>query len=411
MKNLKISHSYFSFLHLCFVLALGVLLSGIYAEKAFASIEALALRNAQHKGYHRMVVELQEATPYKVFTLANPNRLVVDLADTIIPPTLSFRADGIAIAFRQGLFRNNISRIVVELSSKAKILQVRILPPSDNKPHRLLVDFSSGNPASSKEKIVESSGWSAFFTQATNPPALKPVASSSSKPIIVIDPGHGGIDPGAIGKFHKTKEKHVVLSVSKKIESQLKKLNKYQVVLTRDQDVFIKLRDRTNKATALNADLFISVHADSFKKASVRGLSVYALSDKGSDAEARLIAEQENRSDLIAGADLSEFDSSIADILIDLQQSETKIESVVFSDYLIQSMKSVTNLKRDTLRFAGFVVLKSPTVPSLLVELGYLSNKYEETQLRKDSYRTKLAKSIASAIDQYFERRLSHAEK
>ena len=360
------------------------------------------LRNAQHKDYHRIVFELNNHTEYKTFMLPAPPRLVIDLADTNIPTKLSFNPSGIAEDFRYGLFQENISRVVIDLSREAKIINLKFLKPSQQFGYRLVIDFTQGEPSQPKHKAIVSKKWGNFITKKSSPPQ---VPTTSDKPLIVIDPGHGGLDPGAIGKFYKTKEKHIVLDVSKKIVEHLKKNGKYRVMLTRNKDFFVKLRDRTAIAEKNQADLFVSIHADSFKKSSVRGMSVYALSEKGSDAEARLIAEQENRSDLIAGADLNNVDENIASILIDLQQSESKIESVKFSNYLINSMKKVTDLKRDTLRFASFVVLKAPTVPSILVELGYLSNKYEENLLRKKSHRKKIAKAIADAIEVYFKRR------
>jgi N-acetylmuramoyl-L-alanine amidase len=371
-----------------------------------ANTSVSAVRNAQHPSYHRIVFALSKPTDYKIFVLQQPSRLVIDLANTSIPPQIKFKPSGITQDFRFGLFRDHITRVVVDLNTNAKILKIQNIPSSSSQPYRLVIDFTRGTAQSPRQKSQQSAGWEQILSQFS-PQLNTPAPTPSSIPVIVIDPGHGGLDPGASGKFYKSKEKHIVLDVSKKIAQNLKTLKKYRIVLTRTHDVFVKLRNRMRIAEKNHADLFVSIHADSFTKSSVRGMSVYALSNKGSDAEARLIAEQENRSDLIAGADLNTFDDSITGILIDLQQNETKIESVQFSEFLIRNMKTVTNLKRDTLRFASFAVLKSPTVPSLLIELGYLSNKYEEGLLRKSQYRSKLAKAISTAIHRYFQNRAS----
>ena len=233
-------------------------------------------------------------------------------------------------------------------------------------------------------------------------PNRKPRARGGRR-VIAIDPGHGGVDPGAIGRSGVL-EKDITLRTARILKRRLERSGRYRVVLTRNRDVFIRLRDRIAIARRHDADLFISLHADSIRRAGIRGLSVYTLSEKASDKEAAELADKENKADLIAGIDLSAETPEVTDILIDLAQRETMNESVRFAAVLVQEMRRVTKLLRKTHRFAGFAVLKAPDIPSVLVEMGFLSNRQDERALRQESYRARIADSVAQAIDHYFER-------
>lgn len=251
--------------------------------------------------------------------------------------------------------------------------------------------------------------------EAASPrPEIQPAAMSPSTsedavsrprdgglPVIVIDPGHGGVDPGAIG-VSGIYEKHITLALARELKTALEKSGRYRVHLTRDRDVFIRLRDRVAIARQYGADLFISLHADAVQNPSIRGLSVYTLSQNASDNEAQALAEKENKADLIAGVDLSHETPDVAGILIDLAQRETRNRSAGFASEMVDEVGQEFNLLDNTHRFAGFAVLKAPDLPSVLVETGYLSNDYEEKQLRQPTYRARLAKAIARAIDRYF---------
>ena len=233
-------------------------------------------------------------------------------------------------------------------------------------------------------------------------PNRKPRARGGRR-VIAIDPGHGGVDPGAIGRSGVL-EKDITLRTARILKRRLERSGRYRVVLTRNRDVFIRLRDRIAIARRYDADLFISLHADSIRRAGIRGLSVYTLSEKASDKEAAELADKENKADLIAGIDLSAETPEVTDILIDLAQRETMNESVRFAAVLVQEMRRVTKLLRKTHRFAGFAVLKAPDIPSVLVEMGFLSNRQDERALRQESYRARIADSVAQAIERYFER-------
>ncbi|SEH33517.1 N-acetylmuramoyl-L-alanine amidase [Magnetospirillum fulvum] len=241
------------------------------------------------------------------------------------------------------------------------------------------------------------------------PAALSPSTSEDAVsrprdgglPVIVIDPGHGGVDPGAIG-VSGVYEKHITLAMARELKTALEKSGRYRVHLTRDRDIFIRLRDRVAIARQYNPDLFISLHADAVQNPSIRGLSIYTLSQNASDNEAQALAEKENKADLIAGVDLSHETADVAGILIDLAQRETMNRSAGFASEMVDEVGQEFDLLDNTHRFAGFAVLKAPDLPSVLVEMGYLSNDYEEKQLRQPPYRARLAKSIARAIDRYF---------
>ncbi|MBI3445505.1 MAG: N-acetylmuramoyl-L-alanine amidase [Magnetospirillum sp.] len=233
-------------------------------------------------------------------------------------------------------------------------------------------------------------------------PTMESVAKAKDGvPVIVIDPGHGGVDPGATG-VSGIYEKHITLAMARELKAMLEKNGRYRVHLTRDRDVFIRLRERVAIARAQGADLFISLHADAVQSPNIRGLSVYTLSRNASDAEAQALAEKENKADLIAGIDLTHESADVAGILIDLAQRETMNRSAGFATELVDEVGQEMDVLDNTHRFAGFAVLKAPDVPAVLVEMGYLSNEAEEKMLRQPQYRARLAKTIAKAVERFF---------
>lgn len=234
------------------------------------------------------------------------------------------------------------------------------------------------------------------------PPPAKPEAPGGRKWIVVFDPGHGGKDPGAIG-LAGTAEKNVTLEVARELKEKLEATGRYQVFLSRNGDEQVALRDRTEQARAVKADLFISLHADHIDQAELRGASVYTLSENASDTEAAALAARENKADLITGVDLSSQSTIVASILIDLAQRETKNLSARFASVLSEELSQRTLMLRNAHRFAGFVVLKAPDVPSVLVELGYLSNKEDEQALASAEHRARLCEAIVKAIERYFD--------
>jgi N-acetylmuramoyl-L-alanine amidase len=216
----------------------------------------------------------------------------------------------------------------------------------------------------------------------------------------VIDPGHGGIDPGAIGAT--LNEKQLTLAVAKALKEELEDTGKFRVLLTRSRDVYIPLRERFGLARAKGAELFISLHADSHNNPLTRGASVYTLSEKASDAESAALAAKENKSDVIAGVDLSKQSNVVSNILIDLAQRDTKNMSTRFASLLVRELKDQTMLLGNTHRFAGFAVLKAPDVPSVLVEMGYISSSKDEALLSSSTHQKKLARAVRKAVENYF---------
>jgi N-acetylmuramoyl-L-alanine amidase len=219
--------------------------------------------------------------------------------------------------------------------------------------------------------------------------------------VVVLDPGHGGLDPGASSRSG-TLEKDVVLAFARAVKENLEATQRYSVLMTRDSDSFISLADRVRFARRQHADLLIAIHADALRGPTVRGATVYTLSEKASDAEAQALAEKENGVDILAGVAHAEDSEQIAGILIDLTQRETKNSSVFLARRLVRQLKPVTLLTGHPHRSAGFRVLKAPDVPSVLLELGYLSNRADERLLRSTEWRRKMAKAMVGAVDSYF---------
>jgi N-acetylmuramoyl-L-alanine amidase len=239
--------------------------------------------------------------------------------------------------------------------------------------------------------------------------APKREESGPGRPVVVIDPGHGGIDPGAVSRSG-TAEKDVVLAFSQVLKEALDEAGHYDVHLTRDDDVFLSLHDRVQFARRHGADLFIAIHADSLSRGTARGATVYTLADKASDAEAEALAHKENRSDIIAGVNLVTETEQITGILIDLAQREAKNHAATFAKQLVGELKPVTNLNRRPIRSAGFRVLMAPDVPSVLFELGYLSNRSDETLLLSPKWRREVAAAMAGAIERYFATQIASGE-
>ncbi|MDA0240430.1 MAG: N-acetylmuramoyl-L-alanine amidase, partial [Proteobacteria bacterium] len=332
---------------------------------------------------------------------------------------------GLVNRLRYGLFQAGNSRIVLDVSSRVQIQNSFVIPPKpSDKRYRLVIDLvKATGPETAANKIVSAPALApiaprqalprqeAKITASTTPrferPGIKPLPPLerrvNRRKVIVIDPGHGGVDPGAIGRSGVF-EKKLTLAAAHALKRELDRSGRYSVFLTRSGDTFLRLRDRFAVARHNKADLFISLHADTIRRSDVRGLSVYTLSEKASDREAAELAEQENKADLIAGVDLTDEPKEVTNILIDLAQRETLNQSARFARHLVEELRGVTALLRNSHRFAGFAVLKAPDVPSVLIELGFLSNGQDEKALMRPGYRKKIAVALKRAIDRYFVR-------
>lgn len=366
-------------------------------------------RIGQHNDHTRFVLSLSDKVAFSVFTLADPYRIVVDFPEVgwhLDPSTL--KGSGLIRGYRFGLYRPGKSRMVIDLSGPAKIANKFLLPPEGERRYRLVLDLAPTD----RIGYVATAGWPQGQDEGIVPdePAVEPISPkpANAKRVVVIDAGHGGVDPGATG-VDGTNEKDLVLSLAKALRSAMEASGKYTVIMTRDSDIFLSLKARVAVGRRAKADLFISLHADSAPDGEVRGASVYTLSEKASDKEAETLAREENQSDIIAGVDLSKESDIVTSILIDLAQRETKNSSVKFAQALVPELQRAGDITQKSHRFAGFRVLKAPDVPSVLVEVGYLSNPTDESAMNTSRWRRSMAAAITRAVDRYFKQnRLDH---
>jgi N-acetylmuramoyl-L-alanine amidase len=366
----------------------------------------MSARIGEHTDRTRFVIELSDPLKLRSFTLSNPNRVVIDMLavqwhlDGPPRPT----GHGSIRSYRYGLFRPGNSRFVIDLNQPVTVSDPLVIPPESGLGYRVVIDLFPTTQA----KFDDISGWPADLkareAQAERVASLPPPAApaASAKKIIVIDPGHGGIDSGTNG-VNGLLERDLVLDEGLRLAHVLRNNPNYTVYMTRDTDVFIPLRERVNITRSHRADLFISLHADSNPDASVTGLSIYSLSESGSDREAAALARKENQSDIIAGVDLGGENSAVAPILLDLEQRDTMNKSSRFAQFALSALSGATDiLPRQPHRSAAFVVLKAPDVPSVLIELGYLSNAADAAQMNTARWRNGVANAIGGAVERHF---------
>jgi N-acetylmuramoyl-L-alanine amidase len=365
----------------------------------------------------RFILDLDRTIQFRAFPLADPYRVVVDI------PQINFQlaagtgsaGRGLVKAFRYGLVMPGGSRIVFDLTGPAKIANSYVLEAANGQPPRLVLEFEEVDRTAFVQSLTPENrpelrpAIADANAAVASVEAAKPAQAPDSRPLIVLDPGHGGIDNGtqAAGEM----EKNLVLGFGLALRDRIEKSGKYRVVMTRTDDTFIPLNDRVKVARNGSAALFVSIHADALprREGDAQGATIYTLSDKASDAEAERLAETENKSDAIGGVNLTDEPTEVADILIDLAQRETKTFSNRFARLLMGEMKTTARMHKHPLKSAGFRVLKAPDVPSVLVELGYVSNKGDLEHLVSENWRTKTVGSMAQAIDAFFAKRLATA--
>lgn len=362
-----------------------------YTTAAFGLNTVSRIRTGQQKDGMRVVFDGTERFQYDAFLLGNPNRLVIDIKNVVFKGNPSVAPNALIRSFRIGeLSGGKGKRLVFELKDNVDIKKKFAIEPAKGQSNwRLVIDLGKANYAPAPKAVVTSSGNN---TYKPNP---------KRKKIVVLDPGHGGKDPGAIGRSFKTYEKNITLAMGKELKTQLEAKG-FTVYMTRATDIFIPLRQRVTIARRYHADLFISLHADSTYNRNAQGLSIYTLSETASDKEAAALAERENKADIIDGMDFSDNSPEINDVLISLSQNDSRNKSSKFAAYVVNEMRKIVKIQNNTHRFAGFAVLKAPDIPSVLVELGYLSNYTEEKYLRDASYRKKLGAAITRAVTTYF---------
>jgi N-acetylmuramoyl-L-alanine amidase len=392
-------------------------------EPRAAAAEATAVRDiriAAHGDATRVVIDLNQRVSFRHLTLDQPPRLAIDLPEVAwkVPRINGARVTGLVTGLRFGRFRAGVSRIVLDLAQPFRIRRVFELPPGSGHGHRIVTELveaaasvqEAGQAVAAEQQqaalavipppdgVVEPPANGTVFL----PPPRKQPGPAPRKRVLVIDPGHGGVDPGAVGPGG-TREKDVVLAMGLELRRQLEATGRYTVIMTREADRIVRLRDRLRVARESDGELFLSLHADSLVRApDVRGASVYTLSERASTDEAARLASKENRADILAGIDLSDQEDIVTEILIDLAQRDANNKSVQVAEHFVGQLRSVTKMARRGRSQAGFVVLKSPDMPSLLIELGYLSNAADERALRDPAHLAGLASAMVAAVDSYF---------
>lgn len=379
----------------------GVLLGGCVAAAAARPAPVVtAVRTGEHVGLTRLVLDVTEKVEFHTFALADPYRVVVDLSrvDWRVAPGKGGHK-GVISGLRFAQFDRGTSRMVVDVREPVKVEKAFLLPPQGKWAYRFVIDIAPVDEASFADSMGAPQK---RVRRAAGSSPSKPPRKSAVRRVVVLDPGHGGVDPGAIG-VSGVQEKSVTLPAAWELKKILEETKRYRVILTRGDDRFLRLRDRVAMARKAGAHLFMSLHADSIGRRGVRGASVYTLSEKASDAEAAALAAKENKADLLGGVPLEEIGDEIVEaILIDVAQRDTMNRSAGFANIALPELGKRVRTLRNGHRFAGFAVLKAPEVPSVLVEMGYLSNRRDERMLATAKGRRPVLEALAKAIDRYF---------
>ncbi|MFC7052878.1 N-acetylmuramoyl-L-alanine amidase [Hansschlegelia quercus] len=355
----------------------------------------------------RLVIDLSAPAAIKAFTLADPYRVVIDLPEIAfrLPETAGREGRGLISAYRFGVLAPGRSRIVVDVKKPVAIDKAFVLDPVEGQPARLVLDLTPTDRAAFLKSLSAREG----DPTGSNGPDRTASASpeAAALPVVVIDPGHGGVDPGAAGPAGAS-EKDIVLAFAKRLKAKIEAGGERRAILTREDDTFISLPARVKMARDAGAAVMISIHADTLADPfGVRGATVYTLSEKASDREAERLADKENRADMIAGVDLSEEPEEVAGILFELTRRETRAFTAEFSKGLVRELRAAAKLNKNPLRSAGFRVLKAPDVPSVLLELGYLSSPEDAKLMMSDAWQEQATDAVSTAIDRYFAMRIA----
>ena len=343
-----------------------------------------AIRVAEYDARTRVVIELDQSRSHRLLVLENQPRVVVDIFASTLHAGLPQRGTGIVRSMRHARHQDGRLRVVFDLHAPATASSVAIAAASPKERHRIVLD------------VFPRGGETDAAADANGTGVARDV-------LVAIDPGHGGKDPGAIGR-NGSYEKTVVLGISRRLARLVEREPGMQAMLTRDGDYYLKLRRRYEMARQRNADLFVSVHADAVRDRRVRGSSVYVLSEKGSSDEARRLAKRENASDLVAGVELDEYPATVATVIIDLQQNASIGASLEIGDEILQHLHGVGRVRKTSVQKAPFAVLKAHDVPSILVETAYISNPQEERLLKTAAYQDRLARALLAGVRSYFYR-------
>jgi len=370
--------------------------------------------------YTRLTLESKQLLAYNMFTLAAPARLVVDLENVELNATLNELGSKVSSddpyirSLRIGRFKPGVVRLVFDLKAEVKP-QLFSLKPVGEYGHRLVLDIYPATPIDPlmalaeqmEQKLGANAPLAGSAEVAATPAPATPATPEAPELrnrllLVAVDAGHGGEDPGARGR-RGTREKNVTLAIARRLKAQIDATPGMRAILIRDGDYFIPLVGRVAKARKAHADLFVSIHADAFVKPHARGSSVFALSESGAtSASARWLAKKENEADLIGGVNLAVQDPYLARTLLDLTQTATINDSMKLARHVLDELRDVNTLHRGHVEQAGFAVLKSPDIPSILVETAFISNPQEEKRLREERYQDKMAGAILEGIKRYF---------
>ncbi len=384
----------------------------IYTSPNAQAFEVQNVRFGYHPNKVRMVLDISSVKDFRVFVLKNPHRIVIDL------PTFTWGAGRVNKSpktnisnIRQGKLTKDISRIVFDLKQPIIVQSAFLLPKQNGKENRIVIDYKtvSLKELQNHKSIIHGTlkvDKQKHIINQINRPTSSNTAKAQKKPLIIIDPGHGGTDPGTVSKY-TIYEKDLVLPIAKELKKQLLSTGRYRVLLTRENDRFIRLKNRVKFARDHQGDLFISLHVNSNKDRHAHGASIYTLSKKASDAQTAKLAEKENQADLLAGVDFNVEDEQVAFILGDFLMNDTMNQSKFFANTVVSNIRnSGVRLLNNPHRYAGFAVLKAPEIPSILIETGFSSNKSEARLLNQPAHRKKLSRAIVSSINSYFRGKL-----
>jgi len=370
-----------------------------------ATIASARLWPAQE--YTRLILESAGPVPHTMLTIRNPSRLVLDLEEVDLTaeleqlPRLVHPSDPYIQAIRIARFKPGVLRVVLDLKTEVNPQLFALLPYGEHG-HRVVLDLYSLTPPDPLMALLERDGAARDVDEKAPSRAPFPGKGARRPIIIAIDPGHGGEDPGAIGR-RGTYEKHVTLAIARRLKALIDVEPGMRAMLTRDDDYYVALAARVQKARRVQADLFISVHADAFSTPTARGSSVFALSEHGaSSAAARWLAQRENEADLIGGVNLDNREPMLAKTLLDLSQTAQISDSLRVGRSVLDGISSINALHKGSVEQAGFAVLKAPDIPSILIETAFISNPEEEQKLKSEAHQQRFAQSILSGVKRYF---------
>lgn len=412
-----------------FLKAGGTLLISVLAPLPASAAQILAVRVWPADDYTRVTLENDSILQATHFIIKDPERLVVDVEGIDLNPTLKSLVakiqsnDPYIKQVRVGQNRPKVVRLVFDLKEEVKP-QVFVLPPVGAYQHRLIFDLYPVNPVDPIAALIEKGEWSLNTKPDAHAPLADPRPEAKPMPnevplarehprvepapgvtrliTIALDPGHGGEDPGAIGRGG-SREKDVVLAIARRLKSKIEEQPNMRVMLTRDADYFVPLHMRVQKARKVQADLFVSIHADAFVESTARGSSVFVLSEKGaSSTAARWLANKENSADMIGGVNIKNQDRQLASVLLDLSTTAQINDSLKLGRAVLGEIGGINRLHKGAVEQAGFAVLKAPDIPSILIETAFISNPEEEAKLTDNAYQDQLADAVMKGIRSYF---------